>query len=137
MSAIPAKTIMTKDVVAVPAAMPVKEVADLLSSRRISGAPVVDSDSHVLGVVSEYDIISRPGACAADIMSPQVISVSEETSAEEVRLLFVNQRIRRVPVLADGRLVGIISRSDLIRPAYIAHLLPGDQNDICMETDQA
>ncbi len=117
------KEIMTRDVATVPPAMPVREVADLLSSKGISGVPVVDDDRHVLGVVSEYDIISRRGATAGDIMSPGVISVSEDTEVGEVQQLFVNERVRRVPVLSGGRLVGVVSRSDLVRPAAIARTL--------------
>ena len=91
----------------------------------------------MLGIVSELDVLSRPGATARDIMSRQVISVTAETDAAEVARLFASRRIRRVPVLADGRLVGIVSRADLIRPSVVPHIRPGDQNDLCMETDQA
>ncbi len=118
------KEIMTKDVVTVPLATPVREVADLLSERNVSGVPVVDDEGRVLGVVSELDVVSRRGATAADIMSKQVISVTEDTDVDEVLHLFLNQRIRRVPVLSDGQhLAGIVSRSDLVRPASISHFL--------------
>jgi CBS domain-containing protein len=134
---IPVREFMTREVTTVPPTMPVREFAALLHRRRISGAPVVDEAGHVLGVASEFDVIGRQGATVGDIMSRQVISVTEETGAEELAHLFVNERIRRVPVLAEGRLVGIVSRSDLVRPTVIPHVLPGDHNDICMETDQA
>ncbi len=118
------KEIMTKDVVTVQSATPVREVADLLSERNVSGVPVVDDEGRVLGVVSELDVVSRRGATAADIMSKQVISVTEDTDVDEVLHLFLNQRIRRVPVLSDGQhLAGIVSRSDLVRPASISHFL--------------
>lgn len=115
MAHIPVKEIMTKRVITVPGTMPVSEVAELLNTKKITGLPVVDDQQRVIGVLSELDIISRHGATAADIMSPQVISVTEETDAEEVAQLLTNRRIRRVPVLADGRLVGLVSRSDLVR----------------------
>ena len=114
--------LMNRDVITVPPTMPVAELAALLAERRISGAPVVDDTGRVLGVVSEVDILGRPGATAGDIMSRGVISVSEDTEIEEVAHLFLNQRIRRVPVLADGRLVGIVSRSDLLRPAAVGEI---------------
>ena len=98
---------------------------------------MVDEEGYVLGVVSELDIVSRHGATAADIMSQQVISVTEGTDIDELAHLFVNERIRRVPVLAGGRLVGIVSRSDLLSPEVLPHFLPGDQNDLSIETDQA
>ncbi len=122
------KEIMTQDVITVPSVMPVREVANLLSERNVSGVPVVDDEGRVLGVVSELDIVGRQGATAADIMSKQVISVTEDTDVDEVLHLFLNQRIRRVPVLSGGQhLVGIVSRSDLVRPASISHFLD-DQN---------
>ena len=109
------KEIMTTKVITVPAAMPVEQVAQVLSEQHITGLPVVDQQKRVIGIVSEFDLLSRRGATAADIMSREVVSVSEETDAGEVAQLLTNQRIRRVPVLDAGRLVGIVSRSDLVR----------------------
>ncbi|MCC6627342.1 MAG: CBS domain-containing protein, partial [Chloroflexi bacterium] len=83
---------MTREVVAVPPTMPVREFAALLHERRITGAPVVDEDYHVIGVASDYDIIGRVGSIVSAIMSRTVISVTEETTAEAVALLFVNER---------------------------------------------
>jgi CBS-domain-containing membrane protein len=104
MMEIPAREIMTRDVITVPATMPVKEIAQVLAERRITGLPVVDDEGRVVGIISELDIISRQGATAADIMSAQVISATEETDAEEVAQLFTSRRIRRVPILADAPL---------------------------------
>ena len=115
MMQIPVKEIMTTEVIAVPETMPVREVARLLNEKRITGVPVVDAEGRVTGVLSEYDIISRHGATAADIMSPEVISAGEETDAGEVARLLTDRRIRRVPILANGKLIGIVSRSDLMR----------------------
>lgn len=107
--------IMTRNVITVPVSMPVKDVAQLLSERRITGLPVVDDEGMVVGVLSELDIISRQGNVAGDIMSAKVISATEEADAEDVARLLTDRRIRRVPILADGKLVGIVSRSDLIK----------------------
>lgn len=115
MMGIPVREIMTRTVITVPASMPVKDVAQLLSERRITGLPVVDEAGAVVGVLSELDIISRQGTVAGDIMTPTVISATEDADAEEVAKLLTDRRIRRVPILADGRLVGIVSRSDLIK----------------------
>lgn len=109
------KEIMTTDVITVPTTMPVKDVAQILSEKRITGLPVVNDADEVVGVLSEFDIIRRHGETAADIMSPQVISVTADADAAEVANLLTNRRIRRVPVLAGGRLVGIVSRSDMVR----------------------
>jgi CBS domain-containing protein len=135
MTQVPVKEIMTKEVVTVPPMMLVREVAKILSERNITGVPVTNDEGHVLGVVSELDIVSRQGATAADIMSKQVITVTEETDIDEVVHLFQNRRIRRVPVLSGGRLVGIVSRSDLLQPASISHFLPDDQNFFDADSD--
>ena len=129
------KEIMTKDVITVPPAMPVREVANLLSERNVSGVPVIDDEGRVLGVVSELDVVGRQGATAADVMSKQVISVTEETDVREVVQLFLNQRVRRVPVLSgEQQLIGIVSRSDLVQPASVSYFLD-DQNYFDSEED--
>jgi CBS domain-containing protein len=110
-----ARDVMTRAVVTVPPTLAVQEVAALLGERGLAGVPVVDDGGQVLGMVSDLDLLGRAGATAGDIMSRQITSVAEDTDVDEVSQLFVNQRLRRVPVLADGRLVGIVSRSDLLR----------------------
>ena len=109
------RDLMTREVATVPPATPVAEVAALLRAQQLTGVPVVDEAGHVLGMVSEVDLLGRPGATAAEVMSRQVVSVSEDTDVDEVVQLFVNRGIRRVPVLAGGRLVGIVGREDLLR----------------------
>jgi CBS domain-containing protein len=113
---------MTREVATVAVELPVQAVTALLHERQITSAPVVDEQGHVLGMISELDVLSRPGLTAGAVMSPQVISVSEETGVEEVARLFANERIRSVPVLSEGRLVGIVSRADLLRPPALDHI---------------
>ena len=115
MTAILVSEIMTSRVITVPATLPVQEVAEVLRERQITGLPVVDDQDRVIGVLSDIDIVTRRGQIAADIMSPQVISVTTETDVETVVGILANRRIRRLPVLADGKLIGIVSRSDLLR----------------------
>ncbi len=115
MLGVPVSEIMTRNVITVPPEMSTKDVATILSEKRITGLPVVDATGKVVGVLSELDIISRQGATAADIMSDQVISAAEDDDVQEVANLFSSRRIRRVPILADGKLVGLVSRSDLMR----------------------
>ncbi len=110
------RDIMTTKVVSVREDTPVREVAQTLSRHRISGAPVCDELGHMVGLVSEYDLIACPEAkTAADAMTRDVISVMEDTSAEEVRFLLVHRKIKRLPVLRSQKLVGIVSRADLVR----------------------
>lgn len=115
MMRIPVSDIMTTSVISVPAAMPVKEVAALLDAKRITGVPVTDDLGQVIGVLSEFDIITRHGATAAEIMSADVISVTADTDVSAVAHLLTDRRIRRVPIIQDGTLAGIVSRADLLR----------------------
>ena len=108
------KEIMTTPVVTAPADASPATVAALLREHRISGVPVVDAAGAVVGLVSEYDLLSRTGATAGEVMSTAVISVTEDTDVDEVRHLLVDRRIHRVPVLAGARLVGIVSRGDVV-----------------------
>ncbi|WP_200834230.1 CBS domain-containing protein [Amycolatopsis alkalitolerans] len=105
---------MTAPVVTVPADATPAMVAAVLREHRISGAPVVGPDDAVVGLVSEYDLLARSGGTAREVMSTAVISVTEDTDVDEVRHLLVERRIHRVPVLAGARLVGIVSRSDVV-----------------------
>lgn len=138
-----AKDIMTTTVVTVRPDATVREIAKLLLERRISAVPVVDPDSRLLGMVSEGDLMRRPetgterhlswwlsllaspeeraivyvkshGGYASDVMTRGVISVSEEASIEDIAELLEKHRVKRVPVLRNGKLLGIVSRADLL-----------------------
>lgn len=111
---IPVKDIMNRNVISFSEDTPIDEVARTLSDNHITGAPVLEPDGHVVGIVSEIDVVTKRGATAADIMSPHVISVSEDTGVVEAAQLLAGQRIRRLPVLAGGKMVGLISRSDVL-----------------------
>src|SRR5262249_38656910 len=93
----------------------VSDVATLLAKHKISAVPVTDASGPVIGLVREYVLLARRGKLARDIMSPGIISVSEDADVEDVRLLVVQRKVRRIPVVAGQRLVGIVSRSDLVR----------------------
>jgi CBS domain-containing protein len=118
---IPVKDVMTRDVITFRESTPVGEIASTLASRHITGAPVVDADNHVVGIVSEVDVIAKRGQTAADIMSRNVISVTEDTRLEEAARILVGERIRRLPVTAHGRMVGLISRSDVLEVFALSH----------------
>lgn len=92
----------------------VEEVAGMLGRHRISAVPVVDESGHVLGVVSEYDVLAKPGRTAAEVMSADVVSISRDTPISDIRSLLVDQRMGRLPVLEAGRLAGIVSRRDVV-----------------------
>jgi len=78
------------------------------------GAPVVAGDGLVVGIVSEVDVFTKKGKLARDIMSPNVITVTEDTGIDEAARLMGGERIRRVPVIKRGKMVGLLSRSDVL-----------------------
>src|SRR5204862_8300753 len=99
---IPVKEVMTRNVITFKEDTPVEEIAQTLTSRRITGAPVVAGDGLVVGIVSEVDVFSKKGAVARDIMSPHVISVADDTRNDEPPRLLAGRRTRRVPALQPG-----------------------------------
>lgn len=138
-----AKDIMTRPVVSVGPETSVQEIARLLLERRISAVPIVDDRSRVIGMVSEGDLMRRPesgteghaswwlellggteerartylkshGLTARDVMTREVVTVAENTPLEKIATLLERNRIKRVPVLRGGKLVGIVSRANLL-----------------------
>ena len=136
------KDVMTPDVIAVGPDAPIHKAARLMVDHGVSGLPVVDERGAVVGIISEGDLIVRQkglerrpwwklffddaealareyqkkaGAIVGDVMTRDVISVSPELPIGSAALLFEKHRVRRLPVVADGQLVGIVSRGDLIK----------------------
>jgi CBS domain-containing protein len=109
-----ARDIMTKEVITVGPATPVKELARILTRHRISGV-LVESRGKVLGVVSEGDLVAKKGKQVKDIMSKKVIGVAEETPVEEIAALMTTHKIKRLPVFREKELAGIVSRADIVR----------------------
>ena len=121
-----ASEIMTCKVSTIHPEASVQEVAHLLSRERISGAPVVNADGTIIGVVTQADIIGkvdREGLCVADIMSREIIAVEEDTPVHQIATLLAQRKIKRVPVVRDGRLVGIVSRADIVDAVARGYIL--------------
>lgn len=110
-----ASEIMTTSILTLTPDTAIENAARTMFENAISGMPVVDEDGLLVGVVSEFDIISKHGEKVGDIMTTDVISVGEDTDPETIARMLTEQRIRRIPVVSEGRVVGIISRSDLVR----------------------
>jgi CBS-domain-containing membrane protein len=143
-----AQDIMTRGVVAVRADTPLAEVAAVLGRHRISGAPVVDAQGRVAGVISEKDFLPLMGAArgdsfmavvagclkgkgcpaisarrqtAAELMSAPAVTVSEEATVSEISALMARKGINRLPVTDPaGRLVGIVTRASVVLSACAA-----------------
>jgi len=109
-----AADIMTRKVVTTKTDRSVWDAARMLLDKGYGGMPVVDSDGKLIGMVSGFDVISKTGKTVGEIMSRGVVYVNPSDSLEDVIHLMGLHGIRRVPVCEGERLVGIISRSDLL-----------------------
>ncbi len=137
------KDVMTTNVVTVGPDTDVRAIARSLIERGISAVPVVDHAGHVIGIVSEGDLMRRAeagterrpswwlellaspeekardyakshGLTAKDVMSRPAVTVAEDAPLGEVATLLERHRIKRVPVVRDGAIVGIVSRANLL-----------------------
>jgi CBS domain-containing protein len=146
-----AKDVMTTKVATVGPDMPINAIAALCLDRHISAVPVIDDDRRILGIVSEGDLMRRGeterrpswwlaafsnaeelareftktrGIRAKDVMTREVLTVTEETPIATIAELLEKRRIKRVPVVRDGRIVGIVSRADLLRALAVQDIKP-------------
>jgi CBS domain-containing protein len=139
-----ARDVMVTPVVTVKPSASVKEVAQLLLEKRISAVPVVDEEGKVVGIVSEGDLMHRSEAGTtlrrswwltgltseetlaaeyvkahaskvADVMTSKVIAAGPDAPLHELAALMETNAIKRVPIVENGRLVGIVSRANLLR----------------------
>ena len=115
-----AKDIMKCGVITIEKEKSVYEAIGILVERNISGLPVVD-DTGLVGIISEKDVLKLlydtgflPGS-VQDYMTKDVVSFDEEDSLKDISNCLMHNRFRRVPILHRGKLVGIISRADIIR----------------------
>jgi CBS-domain-containing membrane protein len=138
------KDVMTATVISVHPTDPIKDVAQLLVDRQISGVPVVDADGVVVGVVSEADFLikaegpdgsrrsalgrlrgmsesaqarehKREARTVAELMSAPAVTIGPRRPVYEAARLMTAKRVNRLPVIEDGRIAGIVTRADLVR----------------------
>jgi CBS domain-containing protein len=155
--------LMQRQVVTVTAEASIKDAVRLMTAHWISGLPVVDVHGSVVGILSERDLLRRvepgtelrlpvwrawfadAGRIAADyvrshglkvgeVMTVPAICVTPEMELSEVVALMEARRIKRIPVVRDGLLAGIITRSDLIRA--LGELLPKVDAGVPVDPDQ-
>lgn len=139
-----AMKVMTRPVVTVPADATVWSAADILLGARISAAPVVDADGIMIGIVSEADLMNRPelgtvpgrswlqrlladeavlardytrshSHRVTDVMTHDVVTAGERTDLKEIASLMQRHGIKRVPIVRDGKVLGIVSRANLLQ----------------------
>jgi CBS domain-containing protein len=154
-----AHQIMTKPVISVGPEATIVEAANIMLQKHISGLPVVDSSGELVGIVSEGDFIRRseigtqrtrgrwlrfilgPGKSAADfvqehgrrvseVMTKDPLTITEDTAMPEIVELMEKNNVKRLPVLHDGKLVGIVSRANLLQAvASLAREVPDPTAD--------
>ncbi|MFA4016537.1 MAG: hypothetical protein RUDDFDWM_001647 [Candidatus Fervidibacterota bacterium] len=111
--------IMTKRVVCVTPETSISELTELLAKHKISGAPVVEDmkSKRLVGIVTEADVLTKPEGAkqVRDIMKKRVVTVSPDTPVDEIVRILAKRKIKRVPVVAEGKVVGIVSRADIIK----------------------
>jgi len=113
--------VMTGEVVAVPPGASLKQAAQLLVERRISGVPVVDGENHVLGVLSEADVLAKETAVkvearlVGEAMSAPAPTIERDREVSAAAALMLDRGVNRLPVVDEGELVGIVTRADLVR----------------------
>lgn len=128
------KDLMTTPVVTLRPDTPIKEAAALLVRHGISGAPVVDDHEQLIGIVSESDLMAletspdprsrilpqrwrriRVPRRVEQVMTREVVSLPEGADVSDAARLMLERRVKRIPVVEAGRVVGIVSRRDVLR----------------------
>ena len=116
-----AKHIMNKDVIKVTKDTPIFQSMELIVKHRITGIPVVENDMSVVGMISEKDLLhlfhnqqDLEEKTVDDFMTQPVMSFDENENMLDVCNLLAKQIFRRVLITSEGKLVGIISRADII-----------------------
>lgn len=136
------KDVMTRRVITVPPDTPIHEAARLMTQHRVSGLPVVDGTGRLVGIISEGDLILRQkprevggwwrvffddgerlareyrkavGTTVGEVMTKAVISVSPDLPLSSAASILDKRHVRRLPVVSNGTLLGIVSRGDLVK----------------------
>jgi CBS domain-containing protein len=153
-----AADVMVSNVISVGSQASVQEVAEVLLANRISGVPVIGPQGELAGIVSEGDLMRRPEAGTerrhswwldlltssqglasdyikshsrkvVDVMTRRVITATPDTPVREIATLLEKHGIKRVPIVADGKVVGIVSRANLLQALASAKNMPPGTTD--------
>jgi CBS-domain-containing membrane protein len=153
-----AADVMTREVITVAPDTSVREIAQILNAKRISGVPVVTADGNVVGIVSEGDLIGHAwtigkqrgswwltifsddsklareytkthARTARDVMTREVISIASSAPLADIAKMLERNRIKRVPVIDNKKLVGIVTRANLLQALATANLSQAASND--------
>jgi CBS domain-containing protein len=116
----PVKLIMTKNVISVESSAKISEAIKLMKEKNLGGLPVVDAENHVRAIITERDIASLFAYRISDIkvsqlMSDKVVTALSTTTIFEAEKTMTTQGFRRLPILSNGKVIGIITTMDIIR----------------------
>jgi CBS domain-containing protein len=118
-----AKDVMTKEVLTIGPEATLAEAIEVLIEKKISGMPVVNDSGEVVGIISEKDILNFAfdghlhNTRVKEAMSVNIVSFPPDADINSIALAIADRHFRRVPVIENGKIVGIISRRDIIRVA--------------------
>jgi CBS-domain-containing membrane protein len=121
MKTIKAADIMTTNVVTTKKDMVLTDVIALLLRWHISALPVVDDDNHLIGIVSEIDLVNvtfdgnARDTMVAEVMATHIISFGPDATMGDLVQSFSKHHLRRVPIVDGGKVIGIVSRRDILR----------------------
>jgi CBS-domain-containing membrane protein len=121
MKILKAADIMTTNVVTAKKDMVLTDVIALLLRWHISALPVVDDDNKLIGIVSEIDLVNMTldgnaqDTRVEDVMVTEIVSFGPDAQLAELVQSFSKNRLRRVPILDNGKVIGIVSRRDILR----------------------
>ncbi|HXK36424.1 MAG TPA: CBS domain-containing protein, partial [Candidatus Paceibacterota bacterium] len=116
-----AEDVMRHGLLAVHPRSPLYDAMDMIARYRVTGLPVVDAVMYLVGIVTEKDLlhcVTRPtpaGTTVESIMTREVIAFDRKATLDEICACLIEKDIHRVPILDQGRLVGTVSRSDILR----------------------
>lgn len=142
-----AKDIMTKEVITVKKEATIQQIAKILTENRISGVPVVNDESKIVGIVTKKDLLYKDveprfpsyvevlggivfvdgvkhyeeelkklvANTAADIMTTSVITISEDVDIRKIAEIMIEKGVNRLPVTQNDKLIGIVSRGDIVK----------------------
>ena len=121
---ITAREIMTEDVVTINPESSLEDAIELLLLQQISGLPVTDNEGHLVGIVTEFALMAivydekirrEP---VSNHMTTEVLTINADDPINTIADLCIVHRVRRVPVMQNGRLVGLIARRDVLKSLY-------------------
>ena len=121
-----AEQIMTADIVTIHPEATIRDAIELLISRGISGLPVVDSEGHLVGILTEFALLALAydheiaNQTVAEHMTSEVLTVDVATPVNKIADQFIVHRVQRLPVIREGRLAGLVSRRDVLESLYQA-----------------